>query len=588
MDFLKIRMDTMNLDISNKKEEIELKGVSASPGYALSRAKLYHTKEFDIKSSMIKKKEVLDHINEFKRARDETEEELRALKKETRDTEASDIISAQVQMVKDPELATRIEHLIKEELYSVDYAIQKAFESYIKLMENSVNSTARDRSIDLADTRNRLLQIVKEHTDSFSVEDDAIIVANNLSPRELIRLTKHNISGIVMSCGGATSHAAIIARSLGIPAIVGAKNADENISDGDAIAMDGTTGRFVVGPSDDTISRFKERMQQARKKEQKLLEIVERDSLTKDGHAFTLRANIEFAEELGRVKEVKAEGIGLLRSESIYLEKNNFEDVRQQEVFYSTILKETGTQPVIIRLFDAGGDKIFEGKQKEQNPFLGWRGIRMLLDKRNLLRDQLHAILAAAGKHPGRVRILVPMVTLLDEISELKKEIEEVQNKMQQEGEPVDREVPLGIMVEVPSVALQIEAFLDTVDFLSIGTNDLTQYILAVDRGNELIADMYDQRHPAVWGLIQGIAEAGEIAGKPVTVCGELASDPLSAACLLGMGINDLSMSPAQLPQVKKLLVDNELSRMQQLAAEVMACRSAKEVHALFENWSNE
>lgn len=578
----------MNSDISNKKEEMELKGVSASPGYALSWAKLYQTKEFDIKSSMIKKKEVLDHINEFKRARDETEEELRALKRETRDTEASDIISAQIQMVKDPELATRIEHLIKEELYSVDYAIQKAFESYIKLMENSASSSARDRSIDLEDTRNRLLQIVKEHTDSFSVEEDAIIVANNLSPRELIRLTKHNISGIVMSCGGATSHAAIIARSLGIPAIVGAKDAEENISDGDAIAMDGTTGRFVVGPSDDTISRFKKRMQQARKKEQKLLEIVERDSLTKDGHAFTLRANVEFAEELGRVNEVKAEGIGLLRSESIYLEKNNFEDVRQQEAFYSTILKETGTQPVIIRLFDAGGDKIFEGKQKEQNPFLGWRGIRMLLDKRNLLRDQLHAILAAAGKHPGRVRILVPMVTLLDEISELKKEIEEVQNKMQKEGEPIDREVPLGIMVEVPSVALQIEAYLDTVDFLSIGTNDLTQYILAVDRGNELIADMYDQRHPAVWGLIQGIAEAGEIAGKPVTVCGELASDPLSAACLLGMGINDLSMSPAQLPQVKKLLVDNELSRMQRLAAEVTACRSAKEVHTLFENWSNE
>jgi len=566
---------------------MELKGVSASPGYALSRAKVYYTQEFDIKSSLINKKEVLNHINEFKRARDEVEEELRALRDDSKDSEASDIISAQIQMVKDPELANRIEHLIKDELYSVDYAIQKAFESYIELIENSGNSTARDRSIDLTDTRNRLLQIVKEHTDTFSVEDGAIIVANNLSPREVVWLTKHNISGIVMSCGGVTSHAAIIARSLGIPAIVGAKNAEEHISDGDAIAMDGTTGRFVIGPSEETIARFKERMQQAKKKEHQLLEIVEKDSLTQDGHAFTLRANIEFAEELGRVGEVKAEGIGLLRSESIYLERDNFEDVRQQEAFYSTILKETGTQPVIIRLFDAGGDKIFEGKQKEQNPFLGWRGIRMLLDKRNLLRDQLHAILAAAGKHPGRVRILVPMVTLLDEISELKKEIEDVQNKMQKEGEPVDREVPLGIMVEVPSVALQIEAFLDTVDFLSIGTNDLTQYILAVDRGNELIADMYDQRHPTVWGLIQGIAEAGRNAGKPVTVCGELASDPLSAACLLGMGINDLSMSPAQLPHVKKLLVESELSRMQQLASEVTDCRSAKEVHTLFKNWSN-
>lgn len=588
MDLKKNSAGTMNSDISQKKDGIELTGVSASRGYALGSAKMYQVKEFDIQSSTIKKEEVLDHINEFKKARDETAEELQALKNETDNEQASAIISAQIEMVNDPELANRVEHLIKDELYSVDYAIQKAFESYIELIRNSKNSSARERSVDITDTRNRLLQIVKEHTDIFAVEEGAVIVANSLSPREVIQLMKHNISGIVMDCGGATSHTAIIARALGIPAIVGAKGATDSIKEGDAVIMDGNSGRLVVHPSDEILARFEQRMEREKRKEEKLYEIVEQDSLTHDGQTFTLRANIEFVEELERVRKVKAEGIGLLRSESIYLEKEDFENVRQQEYFYSTILEDLDKDPVIIRLFDAGGDKIFKGKQEEQNPFLGWRGIRMLLDERDLLRDQLRAILSAAGCYPGRVRILVPMVTMLDEVIELKKEIKGIQAALKKEGRDIDEDVPLGIMVEVPGVALQIEDFLDSVDFLSIGTNDLTQYVLAVDRGNELIADMYDQRHPAVWRLIRRIAGAGNNYNKQVTVCGELASDPTAAAALLGMGIRDLSMSPARLPYVKKVLINRDFSDMEQLANRVTACKSSEEVHKLFNNWSKQ
>jgi phosphotransferase system enzyme I (PtsI) len=488
-------------------------------------------------------------------------------------------------MVKDPELADRIEGLIKDELFSVDYAIQKAFESYIKLIENTANNTIRDRSMDITDTRNRLLQIVNEHTESFTVEEGAIIVAGKLSPREIIRLIKYDIAAIVMSCGGATSHAALIARSLGIPTIVGAKKADNVIKDGDIVAMDGQMGRLVVHPSKDTIRKIEERIEKARRREEKLLKIVGRDSRTSDGHTFTLRANIEFSEELERVKEVRAEGVGLLRSESIYLEKGTFENVRQQEVFYSSILEATDPNPVTIRLFDAGGDKIFESKQKEQNPFLGWRGIRMLLDKRDLLRDQLEAMLITAGKYPGRLKILVPMVSDCDEIAELRKEIDQIVRTMEKQGRPVDGEVPLGIMVEVPSVVSQLKYFMELADFVSIGTNDLTQYVLAVDRGNELIADRYNQRHPAVWDLINRVAKAGQEFGKTVTVCGELASDPISAACMLGMGIDDLSMSPASLPQVKKVLIENDYRKMQRLSSQVTSCQSARHVDELFEEW---
>lgn len=576
----------MNSDISNKRDEIELEGTPASYGHALGAAKVYRAKEFDVKSSMIKKKEVLDHINEFKRARDETEEELESLKRDTDDTQTADIISAQIQMVKDPELADRIERLIKDELFSVDYAIQKAFESYIELIENTTNSTIRDRSFDITDTRNRLLQIVNEHTDTFSVEDGAIIVASKLSPREIIRLTKYNIAGLVMSCGGATSHAALIARSLGIPTIVGAKEAGDVIGDNDTIAMDGRSGQLVVHPSPDTIHRIENRMEEARRSEAKLLEIVGRDSITLDGHKFTLRANIEFSEELDRLRKVKAEGIGLLRSESIYLEKGTFENVRQQEAFYSSILEGTASDPVTIRLFDAGGDKIFEGKHNEQNPFLGWRGIRMLIDKRELLRDQLQAILATAGKYPGRLQILVPMVSSCEEITVVREEMDQILESLENQGRPVDWKVPLGIMVEVPSVALQADYFAEQSDFLSIGTNDLTQYTLAVDRGNELIADRYNQRHPTIWKLIKSVADAGINSGTPVTVCGELASDPASAACMLGMGIKVLSMSPSSLPQVKKVLIENEFEKMQQLSSDVLDCNAAKDVENLFKNWS--
>lgn len=578
----------MNANTHNSSAEFELKGAPASPGCAIGKAKIYQKKEFDIQSSTIKKGEVLDHINEFKKARLKIESELQSLQSETSGEETAGMVSAQIEMVNDPELANQVENLIKEELYSVDFAIQQAFENYIELIANSVNEHTRERSIDITDTRDRFLEIVKQQSDTPAIENDCIVVTNDLSPREVISLMKHHIGGIIMERGGVTSHAAIIARSMGIPAIVGAKEAVESISGDDIVAMDGDSGKIFVHPSDKTVSKVEQIIEHTRRQEQKLNSVIEKEPQTSDGHSFMLRANIEFAEELDRVRNVKAAGIGLLRAESIYLERAHFEDMWKQEHFYNSILEGTGAQPVTIRLFDAGGDKIFKEKQKEQNPFLGWRGIRMLLDKRALLRDQLHAILATAGTYPGRVNILVPMVTVAEEVVELKKEIREVQQRLKSEGKSIDENIPLGIMVEVPSVALQADKFAALVDFLSIGTNDLTQYVLAVDRGNELIAGIYDQRHPAVWKLIKLVAEAGRAQGKNVTVCGELASDPVSAACLLGMGINDLSMAPSRIPYVKNILIEKRVADMNELADKVLECSTSEEVHKLFKNWNKE
>lgn len=575
-----------NLNSTMPDTELELKGAPASAGSVIGKAIIYKKKEFDIQSSTITKEEVLDHINEFKKARIQMESELQSLQEDSNSDEASDIIDAQIEMVNDPELADNIEKLIKEDLYSAEFAVQRAFDDYIRLMNNSDSPQIRERSIDVSDIRDRLLEYINKENESPGIESGCIVVTNDLSPREVINLTKYQISGIIMDRGGVTSHAAIIARSLGIPAIVGAKNATDSIDKEQKVAMNGDSGKIFVNPSSVTLRRFKETIKENRAREEKLSEVLDKSSETLDGHEFILRANIEFPEELEQVRAVKAAGVGLLRSESLYMGKENFEDLAKQKDFYSSIMEGTGSDPVIIRLFDAGGDKILDEKQKEQNPFLGWRGIRLLLDNRKLLREQLEAILTVAGSYPGRVKILVPMITIVEELGKLNEEIKSVQQKLKSEGVNIDEDVPVGIMVEVPSVALKIDKFSEMVDFLSIGTNDLTQYVLAVDRGNELIADIYDQRHPAVWELINMIAKSATAHDKQITVCGELASDPISAACMLGMGINDLSMAPSKIAGVKSLLVAKSHEEMKTLAEEVLDCSTTAEVNNLFKSWS--
>lgn len=575
-----------NLNSTMPDTELELKGAPASAGSVIGKAIIYKKKEFDIQSSTITKEEVLDHINEFKKARIQMESELQSLQEDSNSDEASDIIDAQIEMVNDPELADNIEKLIKEDLYSAEFAVQRAFDDYIRLMNNSDSPQIRERSIDVSDIRDRLLEYINKENESPGIESGCIVVTNDLSPREVINLTKYQISGIIMDRGGVTSHAAIIARSLGIPAIVGAKNATDSIDKEQKVAMNGDSGKIFVNPSSVTLRRFKETIKENREREEKLSEVLDKSSETLDGHEFILRANIEFPEELEQVRAVKAAGVGLLRSESLYMGKENFEDLAKQKDFYSSIMEGTGSDPVIIRLFDAGGDKILDEKQKEQNPFLGWRGIRLLLDNRKLLREQLEAILTVAGSYPGRVKILVPMITIVEELGKLNEEIKSVQQKLKSEGVNIDEDVPVGIMVEVPSVALKIDKFSEMVDFLSIGTNDLTQYVLAVDRGNELIADIYDQRHPAVWELINMIAKSATAHYKQITVCGELASDPISAACMLGMGINDLSMAPSKIAGVKSLLVAKSHEEMKTLAEEVLDCSTTAEVNNLFKSWS--
>lgn len=567
-------------------KEFMLKGVPASGGIAIGQGHIYKKPELIIREEKIDSLSVSRHVALFDEAKKIIETELIRLKRKEVDNTTIDIIDAQIEMVHDPELEQRVKKLIEEEKYSVDFAIQQVFDAYLEMLEKTKNQAVRDRMVDVEDIRDRLIQITNNYSIELDIQPGSIVIAEDVSPREVIQFSDYNISALVTDHGGKTSHASILARSMGIPSVVGAKRACQLVGSARKVVVDGDEGVVIIDPDEDLLEDYRKKIEDQKVEEEKLRRIITEPSVTKDGVPFKLRANIEFAEELDNVRKYGAEGIGLLRTESIYIRKEHFEDQKKQEDFYSDILEKTDPNPVTIRLFDAGGDKFFSMGSEENNPFLGWRGIRMLLDERDLLREQLKAILRVAGKYPGRIQILVPMVSVLDEVIEVKEELFNLQGELMKQGVQVDESLKLGIMVEVPSVAIMADKLSKHVDFFSIGSNDLTQYTLAVDRGNELISDLYHQINPAVFELIDSCVQAAREAEIDIAVCGEMASYPKAAACLLGMGITDLSMSPASIPKVKTLLKNHSYGEMKELATRVMDASTVSEVNEIFKSWA--
>lgn len=564
-------------------KEFALSGSPGCPGIVIGKTSIYQRSLPRVSDRQVDDDRIQQHIDKFQEARQKAKKELQKLRDGSEDENAAELVRTQIEMLNDPELAKQVEHEIKVNNRAADTAIQMVFDSYLQVIDQNFGENGPDRSVDISDVRDRLIQIVHNHQDEFA--QGTILVAHELSPREVIEFTSRNIKGIIMDRGGTTSHAAIIARSMGIPAVVGVQNATDAIKSDELVILDGRNGEVIVHPKQDTRQKYRELKEQEIETQTDFKSIVEQPNRTADGKPFTLQANIEFTEELSAVQQFRAEGIGLLRTESIYLSRKNFSDQEQQEQFYQLILKSTEPHPVTIRLFDAGGDKFFDDEEREQNPFLGWRGIRMLLDEKELLKNQMTAILKVAAKFKGRVRILLPMISTLEELLQVKELMFNIQGELMKQGITVDEEVQLGIMVEVPSVAIKADNFARHADFMSIGTNDLTQYILAVDRGNVRISSLYDQRYPAIWQLIKQVADAAQKEDIPLSVCGELASDPIAASCLLGLGINSLSMNPVVLPSVKQMLCSHSLSEMQQLSKKVLASNTMDDINKIFSNW---
>jgi len=561
-----------------------LSGKPAAPGIGVGTAWILPEDNEVVRPEKIKNQDIEKHIKKFERARDFLTLEYEKIKSIPDDYELAEIIDAQIQTLHDPEVKSSIEKKIKKDNYTVAYAIFSTFNEYIQLLQAAGAKWANDRMIDVVSIRDEMIEATRDKKKEFDVKEGQVVFATDISPTNMVKLSHIKIGGIVMKKGGFTSHAVILSQSLGIPCVINVNWERLSLKKGNDVIIDGSTGQVILWPSWKQTEEYRKRRLDEIVRNEKALEWTQKANRTACGFPFVLRANVEFLEELPRLESYGATGVGLLRTETLLFEAEEF-DVMEQMDFYRNVATASKTDMVTIRLFDAGGDKIIENNDFESNPFLGWRGVRMLLDKKVLLRKQLEAIYRVSGEFPGRLKILIPMVSILEEILAVKHICKDVQRYLTKESVPFDEGLKIGVMVEVPSVALTAGRIAKHSDFFSLGTNDLTQYTLAVDRGNEKISYLFDSFHPAIWKLIKMTKDAADRYGIPVSVCGEMASKPEAAACFIGMGITDLSMNAPSIPAVKSVLCSHTKNEMEKLSSDVLQAETLKEIHELLQPW---
>ncbi|WP_158551561.1 phosphoenolpyruvate--protein phosphotransferase [Rhodohalobacter sp. SW132] len=561
-----------------------LLGTPGAGGRGLGRPVVLNREKTVVKPEKIEKGEEENELRFINREIDELKKEFYDLKLVSNERDVEEVIESQIQVLDDPELREKIREMIEEQHYKAIYAVFSSFNDYIQILENSGAKWLNDRTVDIISIRDQLIDLIRNHQPRELDADNAVIFAVELSPTEMVKLSKLNPAGIVSQKGGLTSHMVILAQSLGIPCVIGADWHLIKPERFESVLIDGDVGSVLFDPTDKIIDEFEEYQQNQYRKEKLALKWAEEENKTRCGKSFTIRGNIEFVNELPRLSTRGASGVGLLRTETILFESKDF-DVQTQIEFYRQVAQASGDHPVIIRLFDAGGDKLPDNHEEEHNPFLGWRGIRMLLDSPDLLRQQYEAILKVSAEFPGRIKILVPMISHIEQINRSKEILKEVKNKLSKEKVLFDDTIPFGIMIEVPGIALMASEAADMVDFFSIGTNDLTQYMLAVDRGNGKISSLYQPGHPSVWRIINRVIKVCRDKDLPLSVCGEMASNPLYAACFMGMGLNDLSMTTNSIPAVKSMLCTHDMSEFRQLAWSVLKAKTYTEVELLFTEW---
>ena len=573
-------------------EERVVEGIGVAPGIAIGPALVFASPSFRADAERTVVPHAEDEVERFGHAVQRSIHELNKISTFAREKlgEASaDIFQAQALVLQDPALYAEVHALIREEGFGADYAVQQALDHIRQQMEGSASEFMRERASDLADVQNRLLRNLQQSPGFSKIEHDRVVVAENLSAADVLLFSRRDVLGIALDFGGPTSHVSIMARALGVPAVVSLHGFSRNVTDGEIVILDGFSGRVTVNPTADTLASYRARAARYRAGLDARQELAPLPAETRDGHRITLRANVELEEELPLLERYGAEGIGLFRTEMLMLAKGSPLNEEDQLAVYRATRTAAAPHPTTFRLIDLGGDKFLPMAHREHNPFLGWRGIRILLDKPDILKTQLRALLrAAADPDGGRMRILLPMISSLDEVRRFRGYLDAVCEELAADGIAFSAKVDIGVMVEVPAVALLIDRFAPEVDFFSIGSNDLTQFTLAVDRGNDLVADRYRDLHPAVLTLIKAVAEAGVRHGIPVSLCGEMASNPRAAPLLIGLGLTELSASPAFLLDVKRAIRSCSKQQMTALAAEALAQPDARSVLTLMNAWLRE
>lgn len=573
----------MTLKLEKLKCAHLLHGIPASRGIAISKVFLLSRDRFSITEQTVDQSAVQEEIEKFNNALHRAKSEIRSLRNRVAQRVGADsaqIFDVQQLLLEDSLIIEETIRAIEEDRYTAEYAFYQVMCKYQKSLKDSSQEYFQAKIADLKDVKRRVLRHIQGvRADYLSkLQGSAVIVARDLTPSETVMLDRHKVMGFATDYGGKTSHVAIMARSLEVPAVVGLGNISSLVKDGDRIIVDGNEGVVLVQPSEKTIKKYYQIQEKHDRLERKLAEIRDLPSITLDGKEIELSANLEFPDEVQSVISHGARGIGLYRSDYLFLSQNQLPSEEQQFEEYARVVKTLAPDPVIIRTIDLGGDKqpqsIFI--PPEDNPFLGWRAIRISLERRDLFKSQLRAILRASAF--GNVKILFPMISDLSELQESKDLVQEAKAELRREGHAFDENLDIGIMIEVPSAALLADKLAEEVDFLSIGTNDLVQYLLAVDRGNERVAHLYRHLHPAVLRTIRDIVQAGHGAGVWVGMCGEMASDPLATVILLGLDLDELSVAPMAVPEIKKIIRCTDYREAVRIATKVLELELAGDV----------
>jgi phosphotransferase system enzyme I (PtsI) len=567
-----------------KEAKNKIHGIAAAPGIVIGKVYLFTKEKIEINESEITN--VVEAKRNLEEALRQSKKELRkvfSIAREKMDETRAAIFEAQLMILDDPILLNAVEDRIEKEKKQPEYVIYDEITKYQDIMKRSKEAYIKERAHDIDDIKNRIIRNLQKKRWQSKIKKDSIVVSDMLTPADTLLLSRCNVKGFVTDHGGLTSHAAIISRSLNIPAVVGTHDITKHLKDNDTIVVDGFHGYVLVNPTEEQLKFFTEKFEHLVQLQKGLEEFKDKPAVTKDGREILLYANVDVSGEIDIVVTSGGNGIGLYRTEQILEELSEFPTEEEQVQIYSKLSSRIYPNILTIRAFDIGGDKFNFLEIYEANPFLGLRGIRLLLENLTLFKTQIRAVLKAS--HNRNIQFMLPMVSTIAEIRHAKKIIEECKEELRKENHDFDKHFKLGIMVEVPAAAVMTKELSNEVDFLSIGTNDLIQYLMAVDRGNDLVSDLYQEFSPAVIRTIHHIVTQAEESKKEISFCGEMAADTLAIPLLVGLGVTSLSMSPSTIPYAKRIIRYLNYDHTKRLAKDCLNCSTEVDVVQLIEKF---
>lgn len=558
-----------------------IKGIPASPGISIGKVYLYKENELFIDTSEAKNLEI--EKDKLLHGRDLTKEQLLCIREKTAKSLGEDkaaIFDGHITLLEDEDLFDEVVELIEDENITAEYALEQGINGYCEMLANLEDAYLRERAADLKDIGKRWLYNVTgtEIVDLSNLPKDSVVITKDLTPSDTAQLDLNNVIAFVTEIGGKTAHSSIMARSLELPAVVGTGSVCSEVATGMDIIVDAIEGIAIINPSEEEFKTYTAKREEYLAEKELLKQLKDKDAVSKDGIKVGAWANIGSPKDVPGLLRNGAQGIGLYRTEFLFMNNNRFPSEEEQFEAYKTVAESLEGKPVTIRTMDIGGDKSLPYMElpKEENPFLGWRALRVCLDRPEILKTQFRALLRASAF--GYIKIMLPMIISLDEVRKSRTLLKECMEELRSEGVAFDENIQLGIMVETPAVCFRAASFAKECDFFSIGTNDLTQYTLAVDRGNEKISHLYNSYNPAVLQAIKCAIDGAHAGGITISMCGEFAGDENATAILFGMGLDAFSMSAISVPRIKKNIMSLDKKECEKLVERVLEQTTAQEV----------